>query len=141
MACIARLEQESNTGSWNGIALKQGEVRKFNTLEDYKQYVKSLEDQGTYCPVAEPHYAQKYQPGRNEGRPPFMQFQVRDPEKQAKYSAMSPTWEGIESSEAAVARGDYSLDSAEATRRELREKVNVPITQAPRNVTQNCVVQ
>jgi hypothetical protein len=141
MACITRLEQESKTGTWNGIALKQGEVRKFNTLEDYKQYVKSLENQGTYCPDVEPQFAQKYQPGRNETRPPFMQFQVRDPEKQAKYSAMSPTWEGIESSEAAVARGDYSLDSAEATRRELREKVNVPVTQVPTTVWQNCVIQ
>lgn len=137
MACITRLEQETS-GAWTGLALKQGEVRKFNTLQDYKQYVKGLEDQGTYCPDVDPQYRQQTKTGQNTTRSPFMEFQVRDPEKQAKYSAMSPAWEGIESSEAAVARGDYSLDSAETTRRELREKVSVPIGKPAR---QNCVIQ
>lgn len=46
----------------------------------------------------------------------FLEFQPRDPISQAKYSATSPTWEGIASSEAAIARGDYDLDRAELTR-------------------------
>lgn len=53
---------------------------------------------------------------------PFKEFQPRDPVAQAKYSAMSPTWEGVESSEAAVARGDYALDTAEKNRQDLRAK-------------------
>lgn len=56
----------------------------------------------------------------------FLEFKPRDMETQTKYDAMSPSWQGVASSTAAVARGDYSLDSAETTRRELREKVNVP---------------
>lgn len=52
----------------------------------------------------------------------FLEFKPRDMETQRKYDAMSPNWEGIDSTNAAIARGDYSLDSAEATRRELREK-------------------
>jgi len=56
----------------------------------------------------------------------FLEFKPRDMNTQAKYDAMSPSWQGVTSSTAAVARGDYSLDSAEATRRELREQVKVP---------------
>lgn len=139
MACITRLEQDAKSGTWTGIALKQGETKKFNTLDDYKQYTASLETQGTYCPTAQPQYAEKYREGKNTSSPPFMEFRVRDPQKQAKYSAMSPSWEGIESSEAAVARGDYSLNSADAIRQELRAQTTLP-TQ-PVTVSYNCVIQ
>ena len=141
MACITRLEQDAKSGTWTGLALKQGEAKKFNTLDDYKRYTQSLEDQGTYCPTIQPQYAEKYREGKNSSSPPFMEFRVRDPEKQAKYSAMSSEWEGVESSEAAVARGDYSLDSAEATRQELRAQYKVPVTKEPVTVSYNCVIQ
>lgn len=52
----------------------------------------------------------------------FLEFKPRDMNTQHKYDAMSPAWEGIDSTNAAIARGEYSLDSAEATRQELREK-------------------
>lgn len=62
----------------------------------------------------------------------FLEFKPRDMTTQRKYDAMSPAWEGIESTDAAIARGDYSLDAAEATRQELREKVsNEPKAVAP----------
>lgn len=53
-----------------------------------------------------------------QSQPPtgFMEFQVRDPKTQAKYDAMSPMWEGVASSDAAIARGDYALDSADKGR-------------------------
>jgi hypothetical protein len=35
---------------------------------------------------------------------------------------MSPAWEGVASSEAAIARGDYDLDMAEKNREDLRAK-------------------
>lgn len=140
MACITRLEQDSASGGWTGLALKQGEVKKFATLQDYKQYVKGLETQGTYCPDVDPQSAQRTTPGKNTAQPPFMEFQVRDPVTQAKYSAMSPTWEGVESSTAAVARGDYSLNSAETIRRELRSSVGNPLP-PPSKPSQNCVIQ
>lgn len=56
----------------------------------------------------------------------FMEFKPRDMETQKKYDAMSPDWEGVDSSMKAVEQGVYSLDAAEATRQELRENVNVP---------------
>lgn len=64
----------------------------------------------------------------------FMEFKPRDMDTQAKYDAMSPSWQGVDSSTAAVARGDYSLDSAETTRRELREQVKVPYFGKPQTI-------
>jgi len=53
----------------------------------------------------------------------FMEFKPRDMDTQRKYDAMSPAWEGVDSSMKAVEQGVYSLDSAEADRQDLREKV------------------
>lgn len=53
----------------------------------------------------------------------FLEFAPRDPGAVAKYSALSSTWTGVESSEKAVADGVFDLDKAEAARRELREGV------------------
>ena len=50
----------------------------------------------------------------------FLEFQPRDMETQTKYDAMSPSWQGVESSMKAVERGDYALDSAETKEREKR---------------------
>lgn len=61
----------------------------------------------------------------------FMEFKPRDMDTQKKYDAMSPSWEGVESSSKAVERGVYSLDSAEATRQELRESVSAPEGKGP----------
>ena len=50
----------------------------------------------------------------------FLEFKPRDMETQKKYDAMSPSWEGVESSMKAVQRGEYALDSAETKEREKR---------------------
>jgi hypothetical protein len=55
----------------------------------------------------------------------FLEFKPRDMEIQKKYDAMSPSWEGVESSMKAIEQGLYSLDSAEATRQELRETAKI----------------
>jgi hypothetical protein len=52
----------------------------------------------------------------------FKEFTPRDPATQDKYDAMSKTWQGAESSSAAVLRGDFSLDAAEKTRQDLKSK-------------------
>jgi predicted lipoprotein with Yx(FWY)xxD motif len=70
----------------------------------------------------------------------FMEFKVRDPVTQAKYDATSPSWEGVASSDSAIARGDYSLDSAESTRDSLRKKPQ-PVYVPPTAPTSYCVVQ
>ena len=51
----------------------------------------------------------------------FLEFKSRDMTIQTKYDAMSPSWEGVDSSMKAVDQGVYALDSAEATRQEMRE--------------------
>ena len=136
-ACVTTLEQNLDR-SWAGRSIRTGEMRTFATLDDYKQYVKSLENQGTYCPNVDPQYTAQYKPGQTTTPTGFLQFQARDPVTQAKYSAMSSTWEGIESSEAAIARGDYDLDKAEKNRQELRSKQPVYKTPEP---TWNCTIQ
>lgn len=50
----------------------------------------------------------------------FMEFKPRDMDTQRKYDAMSPAWEGVDSSMKAVQQGVYALDSAETTKREAR---------------------
>lgn len=141
MACITRIEQKLDR-SWEGHSVKTGQVRPFKTLDDYEQYTKSLAAQGTYCPSIDPTYTQGYTPGKNTTHTGFLEFQVRDPQTQAKYSAMSPAWEGIQSSEAAIARGDYDLDRAEKTRQELRGK-QPTVQSVPQGLetSWNCSVQ
>lgn len=139
-ACIADLEQQEDR-SWSGRGAS-GETKKFNTLNDYTQYTKSLERQGTYCPNVEARYTPEFAPGKNTTPTGFLEFQARDPAIQAKYSAMSATWEGIESSEAAIARGDYDLDRAEKNRQDLRSKQPPPATPPqPIESTWNCSIQ
>jgi hypothetical protein len=120
MACITSLEQNSLDGKWMGRDIRTNRTYPFSTLADFRQYTKSLEAQGTYCAPVTPIYNTQYTSKENPQRPDFMEFQPRDPAKQAKYSAMSPTWEGIASSEAAIARGDYDLDMAEKNRQDLK---------------------
>ena len=140
MACITRIEQRLDR-SWEGHSVKTGQVRPFKTLDDYEQYTKALAAQGTHCPSINPIYTQGYTPGKNTTSSGFLEFQVRDPQAQAKYSAMSSSWEGIQSSEAAIARGDYDLDRAAKTRQELRGKqLKVETPQGP-ETSWNCSVQ
>jgi hypothetical protein len=74
----------------------------------------------------------------------FLEFKPRDMATQVKYDAMSPTWEGVVSTEKAVARGDYSLDSAERNRTELRTtipKLDFEKKKPEPSAYDNCVVQ
>lgn len=50
----------------------------------------------------------------------FLEFKPRDMATQVKYDAMSPSWEGVDSSMKAVQQGAYALDSAETKEREKR---------------------
>lgn len=141
-ACITDLEQKVDR-TWVGRSVRTGETRKFQTLDDYNRYLKSLETQGTYCPDVEAKYTQAYKPGRNATPTGFLEFQERDPVSQAKYSAMSSSWEGIESSEAAIAQGVYDLDKAEQNRQDLRAKKPQPVLQMPQapEPQWNCAIQ
>jgi hypothetical protein len=122
MACLRSLEQTSVDGTWTGRDLRTNREVKFVTLADYRQYIQSLEAQGKYCAPVTPIYNTQYTPGEPVQTTGFMEFTPRDPGTQAKYSAMSSAWEGVASSEAAIARGAYDLDMAEKTRQDLRAK-------------------
>lgn len=140
-ACITDLEQQLDR-TWVGRSVRTGESRKFTTLDDYNRYVKSLETQGTYCPDVEAKYTQAYKPGTNTTPSGFLEFQPRDPVSQAKYSAMSPSWQGVESSEKAIAQGIYDLDMAEKNREDLRAKKPQPVFQLPQAQPEwNCSIQ
>lgn len=41
----------------------------------------------------------------------FKSFTPRDPVTQSKYDAMSDSWQGVESTNSAIARGDFKLDT------------------------------
>lgn len=146
MACLRSLEQTSIDGTWIGRDLRTNREMKFETLADYQQYTKSLEAQGKYCAPITPIYNTQYTPGENRQDTGFMEFLPRDPAKQAKYSAMSSTWEGVASSEAAIARGDYDLDMAEKNREDLRAKrpqpkLLMPGEGKPETPWGNCSIQ
>jgi hypothetical protein len=70
-----------------------------------------------------------------------LEFAPRDPEKQAKHSAMDSKWEGVASSEAAIARGDYDLDAAEKNRADLRATRPQPKFVNPQAADANCSIQ
>lgn len=54
----------------------------------------------------------------------FKEFSPRDPAAQAKYDAMQSSWEGVESSDKAIASGVYALDYASDDR---SKKPNQPL--------------
>ena len=144
MACLRSLEQTSVDGTWIGRDLRTNREMKFVTLADYTQYTKSLEAQGKYCAPLTPIYNTQYAPGQSTQSTGFMEFTPRDPGTQAKYSAMSPAWEGVSSSEASIARGDYDLDMAEKTREDLRSKRPQPKRRMPGEELKsewNCSIQ
>jgi hypothetical protein len=72
----------------------------------------------------------------------FKQFAPRDPETQAKYDAMQSTWQGVESSDKAIAAGLYKLDYA-SDDRSMRPKQTpiLPPAAPPKKEEGFCVVQ
>jgi hypothetical protein len=91
-------------------------------LDDYQKYVSAL---------------------KNTTATGFLEFKPSDETAQAKYSAMSPSWEGIESSDAAIARGEYDLDRAETSRLREAKKPQpqyVPPKPQPKS-SSSCVIQ
>lgn len=75
-------------------------------------------------------------------RGPFLEFKPRDPATQAKQSAMSPTWQGVQSSEASIARGDYDLDFASKSREDTKATPSQPKLAMPgTEPVWNCSIQ
>lgn len=133
MASIASLNEETKKSVWSGTSARTGEAKVFETMSNYKGYTESLATSAT---------TEHYTPGTNTTPTGFLEFKPRDPVGQAKYDAMQKTWEGVESSERAVARGDYSLDSAETITRELRKPMpSLQMPPTPKTREDYCCVQ
>jgi hypothetical protein len=72
----------------------------------------------------------------------FKEFSPRDPVTQAKYDAMQSTWQGVESSDKAIASGVYALDYASDDRSTRPSKPMVmPPAAPPKEDAWFCVVQ
>jgi len=69
----------------------------------------------------------------------FKQFAPRDPVTQAKYDAMQSSWQGVESSDKAIAQGLYKLDYA-SDDRSARPPTPTPPAAPPKD-SGFCVVQ
>lgn len=78
-------------------------VGAFKNLAAYDAYAKSVG-----CET-------KYPAGTSLIPTGFLEFAARDPVTQAKYDAMSPSWEGPKASEGAITAGAYNLDFASRT--------------------------
>jgi hypothetical protein len=97
---------------------------KLSATEQYKRYLESL--------------------GKLYTHTGFLEFSPRDQETQSKYDAMQPTWEGVESSDKAIAKGLYVLDHASDDRgSKSTVQVTPPIPKtepAPKESSSFCVV-
>ena len=72
----------------------------------------------------------------------FLEFTPRDPSTQAKYDAMQATWQGVESSDKAIASGVYALDYASDDRSSKPNKpLILPPAKPPKQESWFCVVQ
>jgi hypothetical protein len=72
----------------------------------------------------------------------FKEFSPRDPATQAKYDAMESSWQGVESSDRAIAAGDYKLDYASDDRSSNQKKpLIMPPAAPPPKQSWFCVVQ
>jgi hypothetical protein len=67
----------------------------------------------------------------------FKTFAPRDPTTQAKYDAMSPTWEGVDPTNSALSRGEFRLDAVPSA----TYTPQAPPPEAPAEANWFCVVQ
>lgn len=141
MACLDELNQ-SKDKTWIGIS-RSGEMRKFETLGDFKKYQDALG-----CREIRPAPYVEPIAGKNTYRTGFLEFKPRDEATQARFDATSDQWEGVYASDAAVKQGVFIEDSAEPARiREIKPQRSLPppqserATPAPAKTNDLCVVQ
>jgi hypothetical protein len=85
-----------------------GEVRMFQTLDDYKQYLANLSASGRVCPDASVPVAPPESTVKNTPHTGFLEFLPRNQEQQSKFSAMSPGWLGQKATEDALNKGAFA---------------------------------
>ena len=87
-----------------------GEVRMFETLSDYKQYLNNLASSGKVCPDVSVPFVPPKESVSQTLPSGFLEFIPRDQNAQARYSAMSPSWLGQEESQKALSGGKFSQE-------------------------------
>jgi len=85
-----------------------GEVRAFQSLSDYKQYLENLARAGKVCPDVSVPVAKPREEVTRTYPTGFLEFLPRNQAEQAKYSAMSPGWLGQEATQKAVEQGKFA---------------------------------
>ncbi len=102
MSCPVGMEYDNMSKQYIARDKRSGaNLGTFKNLASYEDYVKSVG-----CLDI------KYPAGTTLVETGFKEFAARDPVTQAKYDAMSSTWEGVKPTEAAITRGLYDLDFA-----------------------------
>jgi hypothetical protein len=87
-----------------------GQAKQFKSLPEYRAYLNKLSDASHECPDVSRPIVQK---GDKVDVTPFfgfMEFKPQNPVEQAKYSAMSPYWEGTDETLKALNRGLFKTD-------------------------------
>jgi hypothetical protein len=88
-----------------------GKTQSFQSLADYKQFLKNLADSGKICPDAS---VPKAPPPSAMTRTPFagfLEFLPRNQAEQDLYDPMSPYWQGQEASQTAINQGKYAAEN------------------------------
>jgi hypothetical protein len=87
--------------AWIGKSTS-GQVQKFNTLDDYKQFLSNLAASGKVCPDASVPQTTRSENTTRTPHTGFLEFLPRNSKEQSRYSAMSPSWEGQAASDKAI---------------------------------------
>jgi hypothetical protein len=90
----------------------EGNVQSFQSLADYKQFLKNLADSGKVCPDASVPMAPPPSSTTKTMATGFLEFLPRNQADQDKYDPMSAYWQGQQASEEAIAQGKYGANNA-----------------------------
>ena len=102
MSCPVTMEYDDTSKKYIAREKRSGATMgTFKNLASYEDYAKSVGCMDI-----------KYPPGTTLVETGFLEFAARDPVSQAKYDAMSSSWQGVKATETAITKGLYDLDFA-----------------------------
>lgn len=87
-----------------------GQVRYFQSLDDYKTFLNNLASSGRVCPDVSVPVARPEATVVDTPHTGYLEFLPRNRLEQSKYSAMSPSWEGQASTQRALDQGKFSAE-------------------------------
>ena len=108
---------------WVGKS-KDGNVQAFQSLEDYKQFLKNLANVGKICPDVSVPMAPPPETTTRSMPTGFLEFLPRNQAEQDKYDPMSKYWQGQEASEKAINDKKYEPENVFVYRANGSETAN-----------------